>query len=94
MQAEELDKKLRHIVEDVPDRVYHIMGSNAGASSGEFHVYRHSRRREQERLKQIDEDTEREAKEKERLERLAQLEEVDEEKTAKRRAKRQKKKVR
>ncbi|KAH7620854.1 hypothetical protein Ndes2526B_g04788 [Nannochloris sp. 'desiccata'] len=91
-EAEELDKKLRHIVEDVPDRVYHVMGSNAGAGSGEFHTYRHSRRREQERLKQIDGDAERQEKEKERLERLAQLENADEEKTAKRRAKRQKKK--
>lgn len=59
IQAEELDQKLRHIVEDVPDRVYHVMGSNAGAGSGEFHTYRHSRRREQERLKRIDEDAER-----------------------------------
>jgi hypothetical protein len=93
IQAEELDKKLRHIVEDLPDRVYHVMGSNAGAGSGEFHTYRHSRRREQERLKQIDEDAERQEKEKERLERLAELENADEEKTTKRRAKRQKKKV-
>ena len=93
MQAEELDKKLRHILEDVPDRVYHVMGSNAGAGSGEFHTYRHSRRREQERLKRIDEEAEKQAKEKERLERLMTLEDADEEKTAKRRAKRQKKKV-
>ena len=55
-QAEELDKKLRHIVEDVPDRIYHIMGSCAGAGSGDFHTYRHSRRREQERLKRIREE--------------------------------------
>lgn len=93
MQAEELDKKLRYIVEEVPDRVYHVMGSNAGAGSGEFHTYRHSRRREQERLKRIDEDAERQEKDKERQERLMTLEQLDEEKTAKRRAKRQKKKV-
>ena len=94
MQAEELDKKLRYIVEDVPDRVYHVMGSNAAAGSGEFHTYRHSRRREQDRLKRIDEEAERQEKEKEREEKLAALENADEEKTAKRRAKRQKKKVR
>lgn len=60
LQAEELDKKLRHIVEDVPDRVYHTMSSIAGASSSDFHTYRHSRRREQDRLRKMEEDHKRE----------------------------------
>jgi len=41
--AEELEEKLKFIVNDVPDREYHVTGSNAGASSAEFHTYRNVR---------------------------------------------------
>jgi hypothetical protein len=34
-----------------------VQGSSAGAGSGEFHVYKASRRREYERLKIMDEQT-------------------------------------
>jgi hypothetical protein len=39
----------------VPDFVRNVMGSSAGAGSGEFHVYRHLRRKEYARQKFIQE---------------------------------------
>lgn len=91
-QADELEKKLKHIIQDIPDRTYNVMGSQAGASSSEFHTYRHSRRREQERLAQIEEDWEKNEKRKQLLEKTAQLAAEDEAKTARKRAKRMRKK--
>jgi hypothetical protein len=75
-----------------PEIVANVQGSSAGAGSGEFHVYKASRRREYERLREMEveakkeEDTakwEKEAEERRRR---------DEEKTAKNREKRAKKK--
>lgn len=37
-----------------PDFVRNVMGSSAGAGSGEFHVYRHLRRKEMTRLKEME----------------------------------------
>lgn len=38
-----------------PDFVRNVQGSSAGAGSGEFHVYRHLRRKEMSRLKEMEE---------------------------------------
>lgn len=48
------DKKSPH----VPEFVRNVMGSSAGAGSGEFHVYRHLRRKEYARQKHIQEKSE------------------------------------
>ncbi|PVH80254.1 DUF1168-domain-containing protein, partial [Cadophora sp. DSE1049] len=39
-----------------PEIVQNVQGSSAGAGSGEFHVYKASRRREYERLRGMDEE--------------------------------------
>ncbi|KAK5039963.1 hypothetical protein LTS07_000458 [Exophiala sideris] len=75
-----------------PEIVANVQGSSAGAGSGEFHVYKASRRREYERLRAMDEEAKQEEdnekwerEEKERRER-------DEERTRKNREKRNRKK--
>lgn len=75
-----------------PDIVTNVQGSSAGAGSGEFHVYKASRRREYERLRLMDEELREEQArqrfESEKKERAAR----DDEKTRKNREKRDKKK--
>ncbi|KAH8118922.1 DUF1168-domain-containing protein [Phellopilus nigrolimitatus] len=69
-----------------------VQGSSAGAGSGEFHVYKASRRREYERLKAMDETARKEAATLEFEEKKRQWEESADAKTSKNRAKRLKKK--
>ncbi|EKM54389.1 uncharacterized protein PHACADRAFT_97651 [Phanerochaete carnosa HHB-10118-sp] len=71
-----------------------VQGSSAGAGSGEFHVYKASRRREYERLKLMDEEAQKEAEQAEFEMKRREWEQQAEAKTAKNRAKRQKKKER
>ena len=79
-------------INKAPDFVYNVMGSSAGAGSGEFHVYRQLRRKEYERQRVLES-----RKSKEDLDEAFQIKREEaakaaEDKTAKKRAKRQKKK--
>lgn len=77
-----------------PEIVANVQGSSAGAGSGEFHVYKASRRREYERVRAMDEEVRRE-KDTESFEReRREREERDRERTEKNRKKREKLKSR
>ncbi|KAF6204237.1 hypothetical protein GE061_002577 [Apolygus lucorum] len=76
----------------VPDFVRNVMGSSAGAGSGEFHVYRHLRRKEYARQKAIGEKGEKAALDEAFQMKLLENQKQAEERTAKKRAKRLKKK--
>ncbi|KAJ4483371.1 DUF1168-domain-containing protein [Lentinula aciculospora] len=69
-----------------------VQGSSAGAGSGEFHVYKASRRREYERLSLLEEAARKEIEDAEFKRKKEEAEAIAEAKTAKNRAKRQKKK--
>ena len=77
-----------------PEIVANVQGSSAGAGSGEFHVYKASRRREYERLRLMDEQVKKEEDEAEFQKRKAEQERQDRDKTEKNRAKREKARAR
>ncbi|KAI7302568.1 hypothetical protein KC315_g16071 [Hortaea werneckii] len=77
-----------------PEIVTNVQGSSAGAGSGEFHVYKASRRRENERLKAMDEENEREVKDREFEDRVGEMRRRDEEVLRRNREKREKAKAR
>ena len=77
-----------------PEIVANVQGSSAGAGSGEFHVYKASRRREYERLRLMDEEVEREEKDREFEQRKAEASNRDDVKLGKNQAKRAKAKAR
>uniref|UniRef100_UPI00358E2782 PRKR-interacting protein 1 isoform X1 n=2 Tax=Myxine glutinosa TaxID=7769 RepID=UPI00358E2782 len=73
-----------------PEFVRDIMGSSAGAGSGEFHVYRHIRRREYVRQDYLDRQAEKGFKDQEFRESLEKNREKGLQRTARKRAKRAK----
>jgi len=73
-----------------PEIVANVQGSSAGAGSGEFHVYKASRRREYERVKMMDEEVVREKADADFESRREELKKKDEEKTGKNRRRREK----
>ncbi|KAF8326608.1 uncharacterized protein EI90DRAFT_3281650 [Cantharellus anzutake] len=75
------------------EMIKNVQGSSAGAGSGEFHVYKQNRRREYERIKLMEEKTQKEMEAAEFEIRKRERDEAVEAKTAKNRAKRQKKKA-
>ncbi|KAK7183900.1 hypothetical protein DPSP01_011843 [Paraphaeosphaeria sporulosa] len=77
-----------------PEIVANVQGSSAGAGSGEFHVYKASRRREYERLRMMDEEVKKEEDEREFQKKKEEQERKDREKTEKNRAKREKARAR
>ena len=72
-----------------PEFVRDVMGSSAGAGSGEFHVYRALRRREFSRQDFLEKRSEKDIKDDEYHEKLEENKRLAEEKTAKKRAKRE-----
>uniref|UniRef100_A0A2P2QMG2 PRKR-interacting protein 1 n=1 Tax=Rhizophora mucronata TaxID=61149 RepID=A0A2P2QMG2_RHIMU len=91
---EDLEVKLRRIIDNVPVRVSNTSGSSAGAGSGDFHQYRQMRRKEQDRLARMDVDYQKRKEIAEFNMRREERIKAAEERTAKKRLKRQKKKQR
>ncbi|KAH9602351.1 hypothetical protein KSS87_021468 [Heliosperma pusillum] len=93
-EEEDLEVKLRRILDNVPVRVSNTSGSSAGSGSGDFHQYRQMRRKEQDRLSRMEADYQRRKEVAEFEIRREYRLKATEERTAKKRAKRQKKKQR
>ncbi|XP_057310340.1 PRKR-interacting protein 1 homolog isoform X1 [Hydractinia symbiolongicarpus] len=77
---------------EAPEFVRHVMGSSAGAGSGEFHVYRGIRKRERKRQEYLEKKSVKTELDEKFNEKMIQNKLQAEEATAKKRAKRNKKK--
>lgn len=73
-----------------PEIVANVQGSSAGAGSGEFHVYKASRRREYERIKTMEEEVAREKADEDFGRKREDMKKKDEVKTEKNRKRREK----
>ncbi|XP_059405893.1 PRKR-interacting protein 1 homolog [Carassius carassius] len=73
-----------------PEFVRDVMGSSAGAGSGEFHVYRHLRRREYQRQDFLERISDKQKLDEKYIEKVKENQKAAEERTAKRRKKREK----
>uniref|UniRef100_A0A803NNM8 Reticulon domain-containing protein n=1 Tax=Cannabis sativa TaxID=3483 RepID=A0A803NNM8_CANSA len=83
-EEEDIEIKLRRIIDNVPVRVSNTSGSSAGSGSGDFHQYRQMRRKEQDRLARMDVDYQRRKEEAEFIMRREERLKAAEERTAKR----------
>ncbi|KAI8813082.1 hypothetical protein BJ742DRAFT_790972 [Cladochytrium replicatum] len=90
----EIPKVKEETIKAPKDFVRNVQGSSAGAGSGEFHVYRALRRKENARLKFLEEMTKEERERHEFEQKQLEIQKSLEEKTAKRREKRKKRKQR
>ncbi|KIW09004.1 uncharacterized protein PV09_00901 [Verruconis gallopava] len=77
-----------------PEIVTNVQGSSAGAGSGEFHVYKASRRREYERVKAMEEEARKEKEDAEYEAKIAEMKRKDQEKLSKNQKRRAKQKER
>ncbi|OLY81792.1 PRKR-interacting protein 1-like protein [Smittium mucronatum] len=82
------------LLQPPPEFVKTYMGSSAGAGSGEFHVYRHLRRKEMARQSVLKKESELDKKRAILDKKKEEIARIEEELTAKRRTKRQKRKNR